>query len=49
MNLYRKLFGLNLMKPIEDGGDAAIGGAADRGDNFDAGDTAAAAKTAAHA
>ena len=46
MNLYRKLFGLNLMKPIEDGGDAAIGGAADRGDNFDAGDTAAAAKTA---
>ena len=45
MNLYRKLFGLNLMKPIEDGGDAAIGGAADRGDNFDVGDTAA-AKTA---
>lgn len=33
MNLYAKLFGLNLMKPLDgDGGD--LGGAADRGDNF---------------
>lgn len=48
MNLYRKLFGLNLMEPIEDGGDAAIGGgAADRGDNFGSPDDTAAATAGA--
>lgn len=33
MNLYRKLFGLNLMKPADDG-DTGGGGAVDRGDDF---------------
>lgn len=42
MNLYRKLFGLNLMKPLDDGDSAGAGGTADRGDNFDAGEAAGA-------
>ncbi len=48
MNLYRKLFGLNLMKPLDDG-DTGGGGAADRGDNFDAGDQSADDQSAANA
>lgn len=39
MNLYRKLFGLNLMKPADDG-DVGGGGTVDRGDNFNASDDA---------
>lgn len=35
MNLYQKLFGLNLMAPVEDGGDGG-GASADRGDNIEA-------------
>lgn len=42
MNLYRKLFGLNLMKPLDGGDSAGAGGTADRGDNFDAGEAAGA-------
>lgn len=48
MNLYRKLFGLNLMKPLDDG-DTGGGGAVDRGDNFDAGDQTADDQSAANA
>ena len=48
MNLYRKLFGLNLMKPLDDG-DTGGGGAVDRGDNFDAGGQAADDQSAANA
>lgn len=46
MNLYRKLFGVFLMAPADDGSNAGGGGSADRGDDFtpsDAGDTGAAA------
>lgn len=48
MNLYRKLFGLNLMKPLDDG-DTGGGGAVDRGDNFDAGGQTADDQSAANA
>lgn len=40
MNLYRKLFGLNLMKPADDGDTGGGGGGVDRGDNFDTGGAA---------
>jgi len=48
MNLYRKLFGLNLMKPLDDG-DTGGGGTVDRGDNFDAGGQTADDQSAANA
>jgi hypothetical protein len=34
MNLYQKLFGLQLMAPADDGSDGGGGGASDRGDDF---------------